>query len=133
MRLNLNQLIIAFSLVVAVCFAGCEEKDFKSSREDDELEMSNLRKEIDKMSEQVNCDNAVEWKFTAIGSKSCGGPTAYVAYSTKIDEALFLKKVAIYNQKQKAFIVKWSLISDCMILTPPKSIECVNDKPKLVY
>lgn len=133
MKPYLYQTFLFLSTIMVLTFAGCEEKDFSSSKESDEQEMSSLRREIDKMSEQVNCDNGADWKFTGIGSKACGGLTGYVAYSTKIDETLFLKKVAMFNQKQKAFNVKWNLMSDCLAPNPPKSIECINGKPKLVY
>lgn len=124
---------LAIVILLLLCLAGCEQKDFYSSKEDDEQEMSTLRREIDKLTEQVSCEQASDWKFVPIGSKPCGGATGYVAYAAKIDEPLFLKKVAIYTQKQKAFNVKWSLASDCAIQSPPKSIECVNGKPKFVY
>lgn len=133
MKTYLPQKMIILATILAFSFCGCEEKDFSSSRQDDELEMSNLRKEIDKMSEQISCDNSVDWKFTGIGSKACGGVVGYVAYSTKIDETLFLQKVAMFNQKQKAFNVKWNLISDCMAPVSPKSVECNNGKPQFVY
>ncbi|MBC7615868.1 MAG: hypothetical protein H7202_07365 [Pedobacter sp.] len=123
---------ILFSLFI-FSFTGCEEKNLYNSKEDDVLEIASLRSEIDKLSEQVNCENNAGWKFTPIGEKACGGPTGYVAYATKIDEALFLKKVTLYNQKQKAFNVKWNVVSDCMFMNPPKSIDCVSGKPKLVY
>lgn len=133
MKTYLYQTALIFASILVFSFAGCEEKDFSSSKEKDELEMSNLRREIDKMSNQVGCENSVDWKFVAIGSKACGGATGYVAYSNRINEALFLEKVAMFNQKQKAFNVKWNLVSDCMALLPPKSIECVNGKPQFVY
>ena len=123
---------ILFVLLLFSCVA-CEEKDFYSTLEDDQAEMSSLRKEIDKLAGQLSCSDASDWKFTAIGVKACGGPTGYVAYSTKIDEALLLKKVALYTQKQKAFNVKWGASSDCMFLSPPKSISCVGGKPEFVY
>lgn len=133
MRTYLYQTCLLLSIILVFSLAGCEQKDFSSSKESDEQEMSSLRREIDKMSEQVSCNDAADWKFTAIGSKACGGTAGYVAYSTKIDETLFLKKVAMFNQKQKAFNVKWNLMSDCLAPNPPKSIECINGKPKLVY
>lgn len=133
MKTYLHLTTLIFVACLLFSFAACEEKDFSGWREKNELEMSNLRKEIEKMSNQVSCENPADWKFVAIGSKPCGGAAGYIAYSNKINEALFLEKVAIFNQKQQAFNVKWNLISDCMALLPPKSIDCVNGKPKLVY
>ncbi|MES2650297.1 MAG: hypothetical protein V4663_01085 [Bacteroidota bacterium] len=123
---------VLFALLV-FSFAGCKLDDVSDTKDHELQELSSLKIEIDKLSEQVNCDNAADWKFTAIGAKACGGPTGYVAYSNKIDEVLFLKKVALYTEKQKAFNVKWNIASDCSLPTLPKSIDCISGKPKFVY
>lgn len=133
MKTYLYQTALIFASILVFSFASCEKKYFSNSREEDELELSNLRKEIDKMSNQVSCENAAEWKFTAIGAKACGGPASYVAYSSKIDENSFLKTVSDYTQKQKTFNAKWDVASDCMFVTAPKGVECVSGKPKFVY
>ncbi len=125
-----NLLILSFLFLVTV---SCDKEDFYNTREEDQQEMSVLKKEIDKMASQFNCENAAEWKFVAIGTKSCGGAGDYIAYSTKIDEAVFLNKVNIYSDKQKAFNVKWGSISDCALVVAPKSVECDKGKPKFIY
>ena len=121
------------TILLFFCLTSCEKGIFSSSREKDLEELANLKKEIDELSAQVTCTNAADWKFIALGDKACGGPTGYVAYSTKIDETAFLKKINFYTDKQKAFNIKWSIISDCSLILPPKSIDCVNGKSKLVY
>ncbi|TKC05478.1 hypothetical protein FA048_17265 [Pedobacter polaris] len=121
-------------LIVSLFFVvnGCEEKDLYNRKQEDK-EITALKKEIENIANQHTCENAGEWKFTAIGSKACGGPTGYIAYAVKIDEAEFLEKVALYTEKQKAYNVKWDVASDCMFVMPPKGIECVDGKPKFVY
>lgn len=128
---NFFILILLSTLLLSIL--GCEEKDLYNTKDEDVEEMSVLKKEIDKMANQVSCDNASDWKFVPIGTKACGGAGAYIAYSTKIDETLFLKKVAFYTQKQNAFNVKWGSISDCALVVRPKSVVCVDGKPQLVY
>lgn len=130
---NNNCLILLSLSFLFLGFLGCEEKDFYNTREEDQQEMNILKKEIDKMANQFSCDLATEWRFIAIGTKTCGGAGAYIAYSTKIDEAIFLKKVAFYTQKQNAFNVKWGYISNCALVVVPKSVECNNGKPNFVY
>lgn len=128
-----NFLIFLVLSTLLLSMLSCEIKDFQNTREEDAEEMSVLKKEIDKMASQFNCENAAEWKFVAIGTKSCGGAGAYIAYSTKIDEVDFLNKVKFYTQKQKAFNVKWGSISNCELVVTPKIVECVNGKPNFVY
>ena len=112
---------------------GCEEKDLYNTRSEDDREMVVLKNEIDKIATQYSCDNATEWKFVSIGAKACGGASGYIAYSSKVDEATLLSKIEIYTQKQNAYNIKWSVISDCSLVMQPKSVECVSGKPKLVY
>ncbi|GGI22005.1 hypothetical protein [Pedobacter mendelii] len=89
--------------------------------------------DILKMSDQISCDNAADWRIVPIGAKGCGGASSFIAYSAKIDTALFLQKVEQYTQKEKAFNEKWKLYSDCALILAPKRIECADGKPKLVY
>ncbi len=119
--------------LLAFTFIGCEVDQTSRNQEEEQQELITLRNELERVSAEFTCDNAAGWKFTAVGAKACGGATSYVAYSTKIDETLFLQKVALYTEKQKAFNKKWNIVSDCMAMVPPKSIECVSGKPKFVY
>lgn len=128
-----KQIIIAIYTLAVVCLSSCEQEDFHSNRSEDSAELSSLLKQIDKMSNQFTCDDAAEWKYLAIGAKSCGRTTDFVAYSIKIDEDLFLKKVALYNQKKAAYNVKWKLITDCNVVQPPVILICNDGKPKFVY
>jgi len=127
-----SKFLLLISLFL-VSLVSCTEEDLKSSKFDDEQELSRLRSEIQKISDQVVCDNAADWKIVPIGAKACGGANGFIAYSIKIDTVEFLKKVDNYNNKQKAFNVKWGIASDCAIIVGPKSITCENGKPKLNY
>ncbi|WP_316734779.1 hypothetical protein [Pedobacter aquatilis] len=112
---------------------SCTEEDFKGSKSNDEQELSNLRNELQKISDQVACTNASDWRIVPIGAKPCGGASSFIAYSINIDAVEFLKKVEVYNNKQKAFNVKWGMSSDCAVIVGPKSITCENGKPKLNF
>lgn len=120
-------------LVLLSALLACEDKDMRGSKNNDEADLSKLRIEIEKLSGQSNCDAATQWGITAIGEKACGGPAGYIAYSKKIDVELFLKKVALYNQKQKAFNVKWQVMSDCSLPMQPDGVVCMEGKAKLIY
>jgi len=101
--------------------------------EHDRAVLDTLLTEIKDIAESVTCENADEWKFTRIGSKACGGPTGYIAYSDKIDEAKFLEKVQAYTIAEADFNRKWGIISDCAIEPEPKSLSCVDGKAVLNY
>jgi len=103
------------------------------TKEADERELKTLLSEIEKMSDGIICTNASDWRFVPIGSKACGGATHFVLYSVKIDTSMFFQKVENYTQKQKAFNIKYQMSSDCRTIIAPKSVACVNEKPKLMY
>lgn len=131
--LKYSKLFLATISIFLTVLSSCSEEDLKGSKFDDEQELSKLRSEIQKISDQVACDNAADWRVVPIGAKACGGASGFIAYSIKIDTVDFLKKVDLYNNKQKAFNVKWGISSDCIALAGPKSITCENGKPKLNF
>lgn len=133
MKTSLYQLPLIGIFALVLCFTGCEEKDLYSSKDRDDADMSRLRIEINKLAVgQAICDDNAEWKFTTLESKSCNG-IEYIAYSTKTSEDFLLKKISFYNQKMKAYRMKWNSIYSCKISPIPKSIECINNKPTFVY
>jgi len=101
--------------------------------EHDRAVLDTLLTEIRNIAESETCENADEWKFTRIGSKACGGPTGYVAYSDKIDEAGFLEKVQAYTNAEADFNRKWGIFSNCAIEPEPKSVSCENGKAVFNY
>ena len=96
-------------------------------------EMENLTSEILAISKSEKCTNGSDWKSVGLGVKACGGPVSYIAYSAKIDEAKFLEKVNLYNQKSTEYNKKYNLISDCMLVMPPEKIECIKGSPVFKY
>lgn len=86
------------------------------------------------MAGELKCENANDWKFVTLIEGACQTPL-YIAYSTKINEALLLQKVALHNSKQQAFNVKWNkaLLCPAIAYLPPSKVECVDGKPKFVY
>jgi hypothetical protein len=104
-----------------------------SSQEIEHRSLMDLFNEIQNLSYSVSCLNATDWSFVAYGSKACGGAQGYIAYSSQIDTASFLKKIEAYAQAEKDFNFKWGLISDCSITNPPTSVECQNGIPTLIY
>jgi hypothetical protein len=88
--------------------------------------------EIIRLSESVPCTNASEWKFTPMGNKACGGPARYIAYHQSI-ERNFLDLVERFTALQKAYNEQNNVLSDCMLVGPPRTIQCESNKPVLVY
>ncbi len=100
-----------------------------TEQEQDHRELMSLFDEIYQLSISVSCTNANDWTFTAYGSKACGGPQGYIAYSTQIDTATFLQKIEEYYNLEKAFNIKWNIVSTCDLVQSPKEIVCENGFP----
>ena len=125
---NLKLLI----LVIGLTFTSCSD-DTGSTQEQEAQNLEKMHVEIMSLSTSKQCENPKDWAFTSIGSKACGGPTGFVAYSLKSDTTEFLDKVEKYTNYQKEFNTKWGIISTCDVSPSPISIECVNGKVRLVY
>ncbi|PPL00632.1 hypothetical protein SAMN05444682_108222 [Parapedobacter indicus] len=118
--------------MVLVAAVACEKQSMMGSPEAESLLLDRLHDEIDSLASAYPCHDAAEWRFTAVGEKPCGGPASYVAYYAKMDTANFLNKVEIYTERQRAYNIKWNVVSDCLFLTPPSHIVCEDGKAKLV-
>ena len=123
----LTSVVLIMSLMLA-----CKDRN-EPILNADQSELDRLYKDIEKSAQQFTCENAGEWKFTAIGSKACGGASSYIAYSVKIDESTFLKKVEQFTKLQADYNQKWGVYSDCALVIQPKGVTCDNGKPKFTY
>jgi hypothetical protein len=125
---NLKLLILAIGLTFTSC-----SNDNGSTQEQEAQSLEKMHVEILSLSTSKQCENSADWAFTSIGSKACGGPTGFVAYSLKLNTTEFLDKVKKYTNYQKKFNTKWGVISTCDVSPSPTSIECVNGKVQLIY
>ncbi len=95
-------------------------------------DLEELRAEITALAESETCTNSEEWDFVAFGSKPCGGPREYLAYSTQIDVSEFLDLVSKYNELDKQNNQSTGAASDCLFVGPPNGVVCEDGKPVLV-
>jgi hypothetical protein len=119
--------IFLIALFVASCELATNEPLLVS-----EEELIIAQAEIIRLAESVPCTNASEWKFTQMGSKACGGPTRYIAYHQSVEREL-LDLVERFTSLQKAYNEKNDVISDCMLVGPPRTVQCEANKAVLVY
>ena len=96
-------------------------------------DMQEVYKEMVSLSESETCSDSKDWLFTAYGSKACGGPIGYIAYSTKIDQNYFLGLVDKFTKLQAEYNQKTGAVSDCALAVRPTRVSCENGKPKFIY
>jgi hypothetical protein len=104
-----------------------------SEQEKDHKILMDLFDEISNLAYNETCLDANNWQFVAYGAKACGGWQGYIPYHKNIDVSTFLDKIEAYTKAEKEFNVKWSVASDCAIVNPPKSVDCQNGYPVLIY
>jgi hypothetical protein len=119
--------IFLIALFVASCERATNEPLLVS-----EEELIIAQAEIIRLAESVPCTNASEWKFTQMGSKACGGPARYMAYHQSVEREL-LDLVENFTSLQKAYNEQNDVVSDCMLVGPPRTVQCEANKAVLVY
>lgn len=129
--MTLSMKRILFLGATLACLASCEQQHH--TKEDDSAELTRRLVKIEELANDISCNDASEWKFTAYGSKPCGGPQGYIAYPNSIDESKFLALIEEYNKLEDEFNQRWEIYSDCAVLTGPAGVTCENGKPKLEY
>lgn len=69
------------------------------------------------------CDNSQQCKTIAVGSKACGGPEAYLPYSTKRSDSAKVSRLAAQHAAQrKASDERSGMVSNCMMLMDPGAV-----------
>ena len=117
--------------LVAIVFSCSNNSE--SNQEEEQLELDNLKDEIEQLIIEGTCSGNAECDFIAIGSKPCGGPRGYLTYSTSINVDLLKEKVAIYTARENEFNKKWGIPSDCSVALPPSDLICLDGKCIAVY
>jgi len=110
-----------------------EPLELDGNQESDLGKLTALKEEITALAESVSCSGSDGWNITPMGSKACGGPQFYLAYHNSIDVNAFLRQVEIYKLTEEAFNGKWGIVSTCDLAPTPRSVECSNGSPVLVY
>lgn len=117
--------------LLAIVF-GCSSNS-ENSQEADQNELNKLKAEIEKLVDSGICSENSDCDFIAFGTKPCGGAWSYLVFNNSINVELLKEKVTVYNNIEAAFNSKWGIISDCMAVTPPNNIECINGKCTAIY
>lgn len=93
---------IALLAIVFSCTNNTE-----SSKEENLAELTALQEEIELLIDSGLCSENSSCDYIAFGSKACGGPKAYLVYSTSIDTLLLQQKAATYNALENDYNQKW--------------------------
>lgn len=108
------------------------DKGASSVGDSDEAALVRLRSEIMSMIGDPVCTNLVYCRVLALGSKPCGKPDEYLAYSAtaKTNEDLLNAKAAEYAFVQEEILMANKPSAACVV--PPKPrVQCIDQRCKL--
>jgi len=73
-----------------------------------------------------SCTNASGCNYIALGVKPCGGPREYLVFPNSVNQSILQNLVTDYNEMDHQHNLQTGAVSDCMLVTPPNNIDCVN-------
>jgi hypothetical protein len=118
-------LVIAALVVVGVVIA-CGGSE--SATEDIEASLLELAAQIDQIIGEATCDLTNQCRVIPVGSKPCGGPWSYRAYSTvDTDVSALETTVTRFSSLQAELNQRTGADSDCMLVTEP-AVRCVSGR-----
>jgi len=100
----------------------CDEEDNRITPE----MLAEKKQEILNYINSFSCANATECLSIAFGAKPCGGPREYLAYPNTVDQTTLETLVSEYYEMDHQYNIEIGAVSDCMLVNPPNTINCVN-------
>lgn len=104
----------------------------EAQRKRDREAMQQIHQELQIQILSVPCTEASDWRISVFGSKSCGGPAAFIAYPVQLEDEVLLK-ISDYNRRSSAYNLKYGIVDDCEVEPAPSSVECREQRPIFVY
>jgi hypothetical protein len=100
----------------------CDEEDNRTTPEI----LAEKKQEILNYIQSFSCANATGCLSIAFGAKPCGGPREYLVYPNTVDQNTLETLVTEYYEMDHQYNIEIGAISDCMVVNPPNTINCVN-------
>ena len=114
-------------LVLALMLQSFQCSDSEDSSGDiTSAQLETKKQEIQNYINGFSCSASVGCGFIAFGSKPCGGPRTYLLFSNSVNLVKLQEMVKTYNEMDKLYNIKTGAISDCMFVSPPTEVKCVN-------
>jgi hypothetical protein len=118
-------------LAAALCALACGTAHSQQASTD-EAQLAALRSEILAMIGGAPCANVVHCRLLALGSRPCGGPDEYLAYSSHTANRPVLENKALeYTLIQEDIQRAKSVAGVCVVLPEPR-LACVDRRCRVV-
>lgn len=111
---------------------GAGERTTELAQLQDSLQ--EVRAEIDSVIGNAQANTLSQCRLLPLGSRPCGGPSSYVAYSTAVTDSSTLTDLAgIYRSLMERRNEETGAFSTCEMLSPPELVleagRCVGVRP----
>jgi hypothetical protein len=114
------------ALLLVCALAGAQQPS------SDEAQLEALRSEIIQMIADAPCVNVVHCRVLALGSRPCGGPDEYLAYSSHTPNKTVLENKALeYTLIQEDVQRARSVAGVCTVLPKPQ-LACIDQRCRVV-
>lgn len=121
----MKKIITLFVLIVVALSFQCSSSDNSKSSDIITQEMLDAKKaEVMTLINNSSCSGSCN--YIAFGSKPCGGPREYLLFSNAVNLEQLQLLVTQYNELEHQFNVQTNAVSDCAMVLPPNTVECVN-------
>lgn len=88
--------------------------------------LDNKKQEILDYINSFSCAEASGCNSIAFGAKPCGGPREFLVYPNSVDQVTLQNLVDEYYDMDNEYNIQTGAVSDCMVVGPPRTIDCVN-------
>ena len=116
---------LARILILFVLLPSFQCDDNENTRTTPEL-LAEKKQEIVNYIQSFSCTNASGCLYIAFGAKPCGGPREYLAYPNTVNQSVLENMVNEYYEMDQQYNIETGAISDCMLVGPPNTVDCVN-------
>ncbi len=117
-------------LLVLFSSFQCEKNETEVQVTPNQLEQK--KQQILDYINSFSCENATGCESIAFGAKPCGGPRSFLVYPNSVNQNTLAQLVAEYYQLDHQHNIETGAISDCMVVSPPNNIGCVNGKCEIL-
>lgn len=125
---------ILISVVIATLFLNfqCTKSDGDNNNLIIPQQLEIKKQEILSYVATFTCTDIGGCNFLAFGSKACGGPKEYLVFPNSVDLPFLTAKVTEYNELEKQYNIQTNAVSDCMFVSPPSNVGCVDGKCRII-
>lgn len=127
----MKKITVLILLVITFQSFQCEDDSTAISSVTPEM-LAEKKQEILNYISSFSCENASGCNSIAFGAKPCGGPWEYLVYPNSVNQSVLETMVNEYYQMETKFNLETNAVSDCMVVSPPNTIDCVNGTCEII-